>query len=240
MLQLLAILEQGKIFCHKITIPEGYTIYQIADLLAAKGLAKRENFINLATDPNLAKELGIQAKTLEGYLFPDTYYFNKGLSEKVIIKTMVNRFYSLMKPEWKEQSHKLGLTFHQVITLASLIEKETSNKEEKPIISAVYHNRLKAGIRLQCDPTVIYCLKNFNGKLRKEDLLIDSPYNTYKRYGLPPGPIANPGLDSIQAALYPAKVGYQYFVSKNDGTHYFSYTLKEHNRAVLRYQKKRR
>ena len=239
MLYLLHTLEQGKILCHKVTIPEGFIIWQIAELLADQGLANKEKFIAIAGDQNMAKEFGLQAKTLEGYLYPDTYHFSKGLSEKSIITTMVHRFKSIIRPEWKKRCRDMGYALHQIVTLASLIEKETSKREEKSIISAVYHNRLQQGIRLQCDPTIIYPLKNFNGNLTKKHLLIDSPYNTYRNYGLPPGPIANPGEESIQAALYPAKKDYRYFVSKNDGTHHFSRTLKEHNKAVYKYQKRR-
>ena len=239
MLHLLDTLQQGKVLCHKVTIPEGYVIRQTAELLAGQDLVNKEKFIKAAGDQKLAKEFGLQADTLEGYLYPDTYYFSKGLSEKSIITTMVERFKSIIQPEWKKRCRKMGFTLHQIVTLASLIEKETYKKEEKPIISAVYHNRLQDGIRLQCDPTVIYTLENFNGNLTKKDLLIDSPYNTYRQYGLPPGPIANPGEESIRAALYPAEKDYRYFVSKNNGSHQFSRTLKEHNRAVFKYQKRR-
>ena len=239
MLHLLQSLEQGKILCHKVTIPEGFIIWQIAGLLADQGLANKEKFIALASDQNMTKEFGLQAKTLEGYLYPDTYHFSKGLSEKSIITTMVQRFKSIIRPEWKKRCRDMDFTLHQIVTLASLIEKETSKRDEKFVVSAVYHNRLQQGIRLQCDPTIIYSLKNFNGNLTNKHLLIDSPYNTYRNYGLPPGPIANPGEESIQAALYPAKKDYCYFVSKNDGTHHFSRTLKEHNKAVYKYQKRR-
>lgn len=237
--QLLDILQQGKTFCRKVTIPEGCTIRQIAGIFAESGMADGKKFVEVANDPNLARRLGIHAESLEGYLFPDTYCFSKGLSEKSIIETMVARFRKIILPEWEERSREMGFDLHQVITLASLIEKETSVKEEKPLISAAYHNRLRDGMRLQCDPTVIYFMESFGGNLTREHLLIDSPYNTYRRYGLPPGPIANPGKDSIRAALYPVKIGYRYFVSKNNGTHKFSYTLKEHNRAVEKYQKRR-
>lgn len=238
-LQLIGILEHGKALCHKVTIPEGYTIRQIAEILAERGLADPEKFIETANDPALARQLGIQAESMEGYLFPDTYCFTKGLPEKLIIEAMVLRFQKVIPREWEEQAREMGFDFHQIVTLASLIEKETSRKEEKPLVSAAYHNRLRDGMRLQCDPTVIYSLASFGGNLTKEHLSIDSPYNTYRIYGLPPGPIANPGKDSIRAALYPIKIGYRYFVSRNNGTHEFSFTLKEHNRAVEKYQKRR-
>ncbi len=238
MLQLLNILQHGRMFCHRVTIPEGYTIWQIAGLLAREGLADKERFINLACDSGLAKSFGILGDTVEGYLFPDTYYFSRGVSEESIIATMIERSQDMFLSDWCERSREMGFTPHQIITLASLIEKETSSKEEKTIVSAVYHNRLSDGIKLQCDPTVVYGLSDFDGHITKEHLLIDSPYNTYRYAGLPPGPIANPGQDSILAALYPAEVIYRYFVSRNDGTHYFSYTLKEHNQAVYKYQKR--
>jgi UPF0755 protein len=238
-LQLLEVLQQGKTLCRKVTIPEGCTIRQIAEILAEHGIADREKFVEVANDPNLARRLGIHAQGLEGYLFPDTYCFDKGSSEKSMIVTMVARFRKIIRPEWEARSRDMGFDLHHVITLASLIEKETAAKEEKALVSAAYHNRLREGMRLQCDPTVIYSMESFCGNLTREHLSIDSPYNTYRRYGLPPGPIANPGEDSIMAALYPAKIGYRYFVSKNNGTHQFSFTLKEHNRAVEKYQKRR-
>lgn len=239
MLQLLEILQEGKTICRKVTIPEGYTIRQIAEILAERGVADKKKFIEAASDPNLIRRLGIHAESLEGYLFPDTYCFSKGLSEKLIIETMVARFRKIILPAWEDRCREMGFDLHQIVTLASLIEKETSVKEEKPLVSAAYHNRLREGMRLQCDPTVIYSLESFEGNLTREDLSVDSPYNTYRVYGLPPGPIANPGEDSIRAALYPVKIGYRYFVSKNNGTHQFSYTLKEHNKAVEKYQKRR-
>ncbi|MEW6380928.1 MAG: endolytic transglycosylase MltG [bacterium] len=238
-LQLLDMLEHGKALCHKVTVPEGRTIRQIAEILAERGMADAEKFIETANDPALARQLGIQAESLEGYLFPDTYCFTKGLPEKLIIEAMVLRFHQVIPREWEERAREIGFDFHQIVTLASLIEKETSCKEEKPLVSAAYHNRLRDGMRLQCDPTVIYSLASFGGTLTKEHLSIDSPYNTYRIYGLPPGPIANPGKDSIWAALHPLNIGYRYFVSKNNGTHQFSFTLEEHNRAVEKYQRRR-
>ncbi|MEW5801210.1 MAG: endolytic transglycosylase MltG [bacterium] len=238
-LHLLDILQEGKTVCHKVTIPEGCTIRQVAGILAGRDLADQEKFIEVANDPNLARQLGIEADSLEGYLFPDTYYFSKGLPEKSVAEAMVARFHKAIPLEWEERCREMEFNLHQIITLASLIEKETSMQEEKPLISATYHNRLRDGMRLQCDPTVIYSLGSFNGTLTREHLSIDSPYNTYRICGLPPGPIANPGADSIRAALYPVKVGYRYFVSKNNGTHQFSCTLKEHNKAVGKYQKRR-
>jgi UPF0755 protein len=153
---------------------------------------------------------------------------------------MVSQFKRIFKDEWRKRASELGMSIREIVILASLIEKETSVPEEKPLISAVFHNRLKKGMKLECDPTIIYALKKegkYENKIRTRDKKFDSPYNTYVYYGLPPGPICNPGKESLKAALFPASVKYLYFVSKNDGTHYFSLSLKEHNRAVRKYQK---
>ena len=149
---------------------------------------------------------------------------------------MVKRFWSVFKPEWKNRAKTLGFTIHQVVTLSSIIEKETGAAVERPIISSVFHNRLKRGIRLESDPTVIYGIKDFNGNITRRDLAEKTPYNTYKIKGLPPGPIANAGTKAIEAALYPAETRLLYFVSKKDNTHQFSTNIKDHNRAVRKYQ----
>ncbi|MDP6626047.1 MAG: endolytic transglycosylase MltG, partial [Nitrospinota bacterium] len=198
-------------------------------------------FIAMAFDPVIVKKLGFNAHSLEGYLFPDTYYFEKKISDYDILKKMVDAFRKkIMIQEIMVEAKKSNLSLHEIVTLASVIEKETGKEEERPLISAVFHNRLRKKMRLQSDPTVIYAIRNFDGNLRKKDLRIDSPYNTYRYAGLPPGPIANPGLSSIKTAMQPAKANYLYFVSKKDGEHKFSSTLKEHNQAVLKYQKRRR
>ena len=247
-LQILNLILEGKVYQYPVTIPEGYNIFEIASLLNKKELADRKKFLLSAFNSNFTKSLGIDANNLEGYIFPDTYYLSKGMDEKVILKKMVDTFKKAVSEEISNNYQKTGLIQHQIITLASLIEKETSNEKEKSIISAVFHNRLKKKIRLQCDPTVIYSLlleglkKNkiiYDGNIRKEDLSIDSPYNTYRYAGLPPGPIANPGKSSIHAAMYPSASKYIYFVSKNDGSHHFSSTIEEHNRAVRIYQPKK-
>ncbi|MFQ5717561.1 MAG: endolytic transglycosylase MltG, partial [Nitrospinales bacterium] len=191
-------------------------------------------------DRSLIDSLDIPGENLEGYLFPETYHFDKNTDERAIVKTMVDTFKRrALKPEYLDRARELGFSFHKIITLASLIEKETGREDERELISAVFHNRLRKNMRLQCDPTVIYALKNFDGNLRKKDLGIDSPYNTYRYAGLPPGPIANPGLESIRAALYPASANYIYFVSKQNGSHEFSSALADHNRAVRKYQLKK-
>lgn len=237
---ILAILERGKTLLHKVTIPEGYSIKQIAGVLAAYRLMDRDEFIAAAHDPELIRQWDIPSDRLEGYLFPDTYHFPKGVSAKGILNTMLTQFERNFPAKWRERATEMGFSLHQIITLASLIEKEVGADAERPVISAVYHNRLKANIRLQCDPTVIYAIPNFDGNLTREHLrYLDSPYNTYLYRGLPPGPIANPGSASIEAALYPDDVNYLYFVSRNDGTHKFSTTLRQHNVAVRKYQKRR-
>ena len=177
---------------------------------------------------------------MEGYLYPETYYFSKGEGERKIIQTMISTFNQFYTLDMEEKARVLSMTRREIVTLASIIEKETSVGNERPLISAVFHNRLKRRIRLQSDPTVIYGLPDFDGNLTRKDLRVHSPYNTYWVKGLPPGPIANPGNESLIAVLNPAPVDYLYFVSKNNGTHYFSKTLSEHNGAVQRYQKNRR
>jgi UPF0755 protein len=230
-------LVTGDVMKYRITIPEGYTVRQIALQLQEQGIIEdQEQFLAKAFSVEFAAGLGIEAKGVEGYLFPDTYLLPKGVSPIEIIKTMVGKFKQVYGPDFSRRAVELGMTDREVVILASVIEKETGVSEERPLISAVFHNRLKRGIPLCSDPTVIYGIPNFNGNLRRKDLEQWTPYNTYLKKGLPPGPIANPGRSAILAALYPAQVQYLYFVSRNDGSHYFSTTLREHNEAVWRYQ----
>ncbi|MCS6897955.1 MAG: endolytic transglycosylase MltG [Nitrospira sp.] len=236
--EILTKLVTGRVLLHTVTIPEGLTVAQIGNLLAERNITDRAEFIRLARDKMFIQTLKIDAESLEGYLFPDTYRFARPTSAKEVIKTMVEQLDRVFSIEWRARAKELGLTMHQVLTLASVIEKETGSAEERPHISSVFHNRLKKNIPLQSDPTVIYGLPHFDGNLRKKDLTHPSPYNTYRWVGLPPGPIASPGADSIRAALYPASTPHLYFVSKNDGTHHFSTTLVQHNRAVELYQKR--
>jgi UPF0755 protein len=236
---ILETLVQGKVNLHKITIPEGLNIYQIAAIAGEAGFGTKTDFIRSATDKRYLRKQAIEADTFEGYLFPDTYYFPKDETPHKIIYTMVERFWAKFKPEWILRSQELGFTIHQVVTLASIIEKETGAAFERPIISSVFHNRLKKGMRLESDPTVIYGLKDFDGNLTRKHLTTKTPYNTYKIKGLPPGPIANPGIASIKAALYPADTDYLFFVSKKDKTHQFSTNLKDHNKAIRKYQLRR-
>jgi UPF0755 protein len=235
-------LVNGRTVIHKVTVPEGYNIFQIAKLLSQKGLVDEQRFIEKAFDPEIISSLGVQAPSLEGYLYPDTYHLRWEMCEDGILRTMVNRFHNIYKDEFHKRAKEIGLSQKAVVTLASLIEKETSVPQERPLISAVLQKRLESGMRLECDPTVIYGLilhqhDTFEGNITKEDLNTKTPYNTYLIRGLPPGPIANPGESAIHAVLYPAKTEYLYFVSRNDGTHHFSKNWREHNRAVWKYQK---
>ena len=237
-LKILEILKEGRIMTHPITIPEGFTLNQIADLLDQKGLSNKASFIQQAKDKSRIAQLDLSGDTLEGYLYPDTYRFRRNESADKVIDVMVNRFRNIVTPH-KTRIKDTGMTLEQVITLASIVEKETGAPEERPMIARVFLNRLNKNMRLESDPTVIYGINNFNGNLTKRDLKTKTPYNTYVIKGLPPGPIANPGLAAIKAVLNPAEGNYYFFVSKNNGTHYFSETLKEHNRAVKRFQKNR-
>jgi UPF0755 protein len=235
----LAILEtlvRGKGLLHKVVIPEGVTMFKIGQLLERAGLVLQEAFLKAASDPSLTKALGVGGDTFEGYLFPETYHFAKGVTAQEIIEKMVAQFRSVFTPAWAERARQLGRTVHEVVTLASIVEKETAKSEERPVIAAVFLNRLRRGMRLESDPTVIYGIQGFDGNLTRKDLEVFTPYNTYQIQGLPPGPIANPGRASIEAVLYPSQEPYLYFVSKNDGSHHFSRTLSEHKKMVRRYQ----
>ena len=234
--KILELLVSGKVRLYKITIPEGYNLRQIAKLVGRTGLTTETDFLTAATDSELVRSMGIDAASLEGYLFPETYYFPKNLTPEKIISTMVNRFWLMFKPEWKQQAQTLGLSIHQIVTLASIIEKETGAAFERPLISSVFHNRLQRKMRLESDPTVIYGLEDYNGNLTRKHLNTPTPYNTYIIRGLPPGPIANPGVEALKAALYPADTKLLYFVSKKDRTHQFSTNIADHNRAVQKYQ----
>ncbi|OPL16716.1 MAG: hypothetical protein AVO39_00025 [delta proteobacterium MLS_D] len=239
-LDLLEQLRKGVVKEYLVTVPEGFSMKQTADCFAAQGLADREIFLSLVEDRDFLSSLGIEAESAEGYLFPDTYRVTRSNDEAAIIRLMVRCFRQALPPDVSAKSERLKYSLHGIITIASLIEKEATLDEEKPLISAVFHNRLKRGMRLQSDPTVVYQVDDFKGKIRKQDLLRETPYNTYLISGLPPGPICNPGAASIKAALNPASVDYLYFVAKNDGTHHFSSNLSDHNKAVIKYQIKRK
>jgi len=234
-------LVKGNVIKHRITIPEGYNLYQVAQLLDERGIVTKDDFIKDSFDKALLDEMGINSKSFEGYLYPETYFLVKGMKGKDIIRRMSGRFKEVFSPELTERADELGFSVEEIINLASIIEKETGNPEERKLISAVFHNRLRKRMRLQSDPTVIYgMIESFDGNIRKKDLKTKTPYNTYRINGLPAGPIANPGIESIEAALYPAPVDYIYFVSMNNGSHVFAKSLEEHNRNVWIYQKRKR
>jgi UPF0755 protein len=236
LLEILRKLEAGRVVTHQVTIPEGFSVEEVARLLAGERLVDPDRFMALATDARLAEKLGIPAASLEGYLFPDTYRLTRGMDEEEILRIMVARFHQMTPPDLEARAWQVHLSLHEVVTLASLIEKEVILDRERPLVAAVFHNRLRRQMPLQSDPTAVYGVPDFHGRIRAEDLRRRSPYNTYLNSGLPPGPIANPGRASLMAALNPARVNFLYFVSKNDGSHVFSYTLDEHNVAVRKYQ----
>ncbi len=238
--QILEILKGGKVRLYRVTIPEGYQLRQIAEAIQSAGFGRAQEFHRLATDPEVARSAGIEAQTLEGYLFPDTYHFPRNLQQRAIIDAMLKRFRAAITDEWQARARAIDLSLHEVVTLASIIEKETGDPAERPLISSVFHNRLRKGMRLETDPTVIYGIKDFNGNLTRKDLRTPTPYNTYVIRGLPPGPIASPGAAALEAALYPAESDYLFFVSRRDRTHQFSTNWKDHNQAVREYQLRRR
>ncbi len=227
-------LSRGGVLAHMITVPEGMTVRQMSQLLAAESGVDAEHFQKLANDPDVAHRYGIAAANLEGYLFPDTYGLYWGMPAEQVIDILAARFHHVYTENMANRAKELGMDRHQVITMASMIEEEARIPEERAVISAVYHNRLNKGMLLQCDPTVIYALGGKEDPLTRQDLEVDSPYNTYLHPGLPPGPISNPGEASIRAALYPAEVDYLYFVAQGDGSHHFSRTSREHINAIRR------
>jgi UPF0755 protein len=243
-LSILRVIRLGEVKTWPVTLPDGLTIEEVADRLEATGIAEREALIERARDPGFARSQGVEAESLEGYLFPETYQFRRDTDPEAVLARMVEQFHAAWEPEDRAKLEASELTLHQVVTLASIVEKETGAAHERPRIAAVFHNRLERGMRLQSDPTVIYGLLRtrgeFDGNIRRRDLETDSPYNTYTRGGLPPGPISSASMASIRAVLTPEDVPYLYFVSQNDGTHYFSTTLREHVNAVNRYQKRPR
>ncbi len=232
-------LARGEVALWPVTFPEGLSLAEMALRFEQAGLGPRAEFLAAAATGALVADLDPEAPDLEGYLFPDTYALPRGTSAARLAAVMVARFREAFGPELRRAAQARGLTVREVVTLASLIEKETARPEERALVSAVYHNRLRAGMRLQCDPTVIYALARdgrYTGNLTRSDLEVDSPYNTYRYAGLPPGPIAAPGRAALEAAVHPAAVDYLYFVSRNDGSHVFASTLAEHAANVRRYQ----
>jgi len=213
-------LVAGDVRRQRLTIPEGFSLREIAARLENEGVGRAETFLHLAYDPGFISSLGIDSPSLEGYLFPDTYLFDSGTPEERIIRSMVRQFTNRLAPDLVEGAAKLGLDPHQLVTLASIIQKEAGNRSEMPIISAVFHNRLR----------------RYMGIITRKHLQTPTPYNTYRMRGLPPGPIASPGEDALRAAAFPADADYLFFVARGDGTHTFSKTLREHNRAVQEYR----
>lgn len=241
--EILTKLATGDIYYQPVTIPEGVNARHVAEILVEAFGFDRGDLLELVYDEVFISSLGLDVSSLEGYLFPDTYYVTKGQTPEAVLSMMVNRFknvYAEIADDFEgDFLSKRNLSTHQVVILASIVEKETAVAEERPLIAAVFLNRLNKQMKLQADPTVIYGIENFNGNLTRKDLQTPSPYNTYVLNGLPAGPIGNPGRDSIQAVFEPSEVSFLYFVAQNDGTHYFSETLQEHNKAVRLYQKKR-
>jgi UPF0755 protein len=232
-------IERGEVDLIGVTFPEGLTIAEMAKIFESRGFGPASAFVEAASNASQIQTLDPAARDLEGYLFPDTYAVPRPTDASRIVRAMVDRFQQVATPELRSRAAARGLSLRQLVTLASIVEKETGRPDERRLVAAVYSNRLKVGMGLQCDPTVIYALERagrFTGNLRREDLAFDSAYNTYRYAGLPPGPIAAPGKGSLEAAADPAEADYLYFVSRNDGSHEFARTLAEHNRNVQKYQ----
>jgi UPF0755 protein len=230
---------RGDVFLRPVTFREGLTIRQMAVIFEERGFGSSAEFVAAAAKPGAIREIDPRAPDLEGYLFPDTYTLPRRTTADDLVARMVSRFEKALTPDLRQRAAARGLSVRELVTLASLVEKETARAEERPLVAAVYANRLTIGMGMQCDPTVIYALERagkYTGNLTRADLQFDSPYNTYRYAGLPPGPIAAPGEASLEAAANPANVPYIYFVSRNDGSHAFASTLDEHNRNVHQFQ----
>jgi UPF0755 protein len=232
-------LARGDVYTRIVTFREGLTIWEMADVFAASGIGTAAEFLNEARNASRIKDLDPRASSLEGYLFPDTYKMPRTTGAKGTVDAMVAGFRRVFGEDLRAAAAARGLSVRETVTIASIVEKETGQAQERPLVSAVYQNRLRINMPLQCDPTVIYALqlaRRWNGNLTRDHLMMNSPYNTYRNPGLPPGPIASPGRGSLEAAVSPATVPYLYFVSKNDGSHVFASTLAEHNRNVQQWQ----
>ncbi len=240
MSEIFRILTEGAAVPFNITIPEGLTVAQTADLLDRQLNFNKDEFLRICSDRVLLDSLGITADDLEGYLFPNTYNFFYDESPQRVVNKMISYFFANLPDSFEQKAKKLDLSFYEAVIMASLIEKEAMIDDERPLISAVYHSRLKKRMRLQCDPSVIYALGGLNRPLYYKDLEINSPYNTYRYYGLPPGPICSPGKASLEAAVNPADVDYLYFVARGDGSHIFSVTNREHINAKNRIKRAKR
>ena len=239
--EVIDMLARGEVYLRPVTFREGLTIRQMAAASEEAGLGQAKEFIKAASNASLIADLDPHATDLEGYLFPNTYSMPRRATAAQLVEKMVTAFRDALTPDITARATARGLGVRELVTLASIVEKETGKAEERPVVAAVYSNRLKIGMGLQCDPTVIYALERagqYTGNLTRDDLRFDSPYNTYRYAGLPPGPIAAPGRASLEATAAPAEVPYIYFVSRNDGSHAFATTLDEHNRNVFEYQVK--
>ncbi|MDG2051875.1 MAG: endolytic transglycosylase MltG [Myxococcota bacterium] len=238
---ILGMITTGRVKTWSLTIPEGSRAAEIAQRLEDQGLGEASAFIQAANDPEWAAALGVPGSSLEGYLYPDTYTLPRGLSEREITAIMVREFNRVWSERIAPLARQSGLSQNEIVTLASIVEKETAEPSERPLIAAVFLNRLDRGMRLETDPTVIYGIPDFDGNLTRAHLRDrNNPYNTYRIEALPPGPIANPGIEALQAVVEPAETRFLYFVSRNDGTHEFSATYREHEEAVTEYQRRRR
>jgi UPF0755 protein len=229
---IISILFKGRTLKYRITIPEGSTIFDVGAIVAETGLLSKTDFIKIASSESTTEFFGIDAPTMEGFLYPDTYYLAPHMTSLEIMAKMVSRFNEVCPANIKSRCEELGMSLPEVITLASIIQKEAVTSSEKPVIASVFYNRLKRNMPLQSDPTAIYGIDGFRRKILPEDLRRDSPYNTYRCQGLPPGPICSPDSLSIQAALWPARTSYMFFVSRGNGRHYFSRTYQEHSQAI--------
>lgn len=233
-------IAEGRVFVHPLVIPEGLNMFEIAARVEQAGLAPAQEFLRVALDPSLVRDLAPQARSLEGFLFPATYGFPRSATAEGIAATMVARFRQVLAGFTEDGRNPHGLSLHEAVTLASLVEEETGQRDERPLIAGVFYNRLARRIALQCDPTVLYAMqlagKN-DGIIHLSDLRLKSPYNTYLHPGLPPGPISNPGQAALRAVLYPQPTEYLYFVADTEGGHFFSRTLAEHNANVAKYRR---
>jgi len=240
LIEALSKLKNGKIKVYKVTIPEGLPKWQVAEILERSGIVNKKDFLDVVNNPKIFKNdvsFPLPNDSLEGYLYPDTYYFAKDEDPVKVVKKFLFRFEKVVLPLYNQKNSKNNYSLNQIIILASIVEKEALVPSEKAIIAEVFYNRLRRGMRLRADPTVLYALGNFSERLSLRDLKTSSFYNTYLHYGLPPGPICSPGRQSIYATIHPASVNYLYFVAKGDGTHQFSRTYKQHLKAIYKYQR---